>query len=181
MVADGLMKVLFGKDYDSEGRLAGSGKVHSGMLKELLAHPSFKKSPPKSTGREEFGEKFVRMAKELAEEFELSTEDLIATASELTVQSIRDSYCRFVQPRFEIEELIVSGGGSYNPYFVKRLNELFTGTKIMTPEERGFDRKGLEAVSFAVLAYLNVHSLPANLPQVTGAEKRVILGKICWS
>ncbi len=179
MLVDGLIKILFGQDYDSEGKLASSGKVSLAMLKDLLAHPYFKKSPPKSTGREEFGEKFVRLAKELAEEFGVSREDLIATVSELTIRVIRDSYRRFIQPEFEIEELIVTGGGSYNHYFMKHLQESFAGSRIMTPEERGLDRKGLEAVSFAVLAYLNLHQLPANLPQVTGAKRRTVLGKVC--
>lgn len=181
MVIDGLTKVLFDQEYDSEGNLASSGNVNLAILEKLLAHPYFKKSPPKSIGREEFGEKFVRMVRELAELPKLSGDDLIATVSELTVQSIRDSYYKFIQPRFEIEELIVTGGGSYNNYFMKRLQELFAGTRIMTPEKIDFDRKGLEAVSFAVLAYLNLHHLPANLPQVTGAKQRAVLGKICLS
>ena len=179
MVIDGLMKILFEQAYDQEGLTAKSGKVNRELLNELLAHPFFGKHPPKSTGREEFGERYARMVKEQGEIHEASSQDLIATASEMTVQAIRDSYRRFIRPEFEIEELYLTGGGSYNRYFEGRLEELFKGIKIMTLEKRGFDRKGLEAVSFAVLAYLAIHNLPANLPQVTGAKKRAVLGKIC--
>jgi anhydro-N-acetylmuramic acid kinase len=179
MVIDGLMKILFEQAYDQEGLTAKSGKVNRELLNEFLAHPFFGKHPPKSTGREEFGERYARMVKEQGEIHEASSQDLIATASEMTVQAIRDSYRRFIRPEFEIEELYLTGGGSYNRYLEGRLEELFKGIKIMTLEKRGFDRKGLEAVSFAVLAYLAIHNLPANLPQVTGAKKRAVLGKIC--
>jgi len=179
MVIDGLMTNMFKQGLDQGGKMARAGKVNPELLEELLEHPFFKREPPKSTGREEFGSAFAKTALRLSSEYRVSEQELIATISELTVQVIWDSYRRFIQPKFEIEELYLTGGGSYNGYFLERLKGLFAGAEIMTPEKRGFSRKGLEAVSFAVLAYLAICGLPANLPQVTGAKMRAVLGKIC--
>lgn len=178
MVVDQLVKMLLNKNYDKNGKIALSGKVHQKLLLELKKHKFFKRRPPKSTGREEFGEEFVRRVLTLSSRYKLSTRDLIATLSELTIQAVRDSYRRFILPSFEVERLLVTGGGIHNHYFLKRLKKLFEPVKISNPQEYGYSPKALEAISFAVLAYLAVHNIPADLPQITGARRRAILGKI---
>jgi len=179
MVVDALVYLLFKKNCDRDGKIALSGRVNQKLLLKLENHKFFKKKPPKSAGREEFGERFIKRTLYLSKKYKVSKPDLITTVSELTVQAIWDAYQKYVLQNFSVEQLYVSGGGIYNRYFMKRLQELFEPLKVSSPIQNKYHPKALEAVSFAVLAYLTVHNLPANLPQVTGARRKAVLGKIC--
>lgn len=179
MVVDALVHHLFKKNCDLAGKIALNGKVNQKLLLDLKNHKFFKKKPPKSTGREEFGERFIKRTLYLSKRYKVTKLDLIATVSELAVQVIWEAYQRYVLQNFAVEQLYVSGGGIYNRYFMKRLQELFNPVKVSSPMQKKYHPKALEAISFAVLAYLAVHNLPANLPQVTGARRRAVLGKIC--
>ena len=179
MAVDRLMQRFYRQLYDREGRVALAGRVSEKLLSELKHHQFFRLRPPKSTGREEFGEELVKKVLGWSKKYRVEKKDVITTVSELTVQAIWDSYCRFILPKFKIAELLVSGGGRFNRYFVQRLKDLFWPVEIYFAEEKGFGSKALEAVSFAVLAYLALKNLTGNLPGVTGAKRKTILGKIC--
>ncbi len=60
MVIDGIVKILFGKEMDRDGKIAYKGKPDEKIIEKMLSHPFFKKKPPKSTGREEFGSPFIK-------------------------------------------------------------------------------------------------------------------------
>jgi len=179
MAVDRLMQRFYRKPYDRDGKIALTGSVNEELLNELKRHPFFRKKPPKSTGQEEFGEELVKKVLRWSNAFKIEKKDVVTTISELTVQAIRDSYYKFIRPKFKIEELLVTGGGRYNHYLIERLKDLLWPAKISLSEDKGFESKALEAISFAVLAYLAVKNLPGNLPKVTGAKRRAILGKIC--
>lgn len=178
MAVDRAVKILFSREYDKDGQIASAGRVDQDLLAELKEHKFFAKKPPKSTGQEEFGRSFVEKTLKLSEGYEVPKEDIITTLSELTVEAIWDSYHRFIAPRIKVEQIFVTGGGLYNLYFLKRLKELFRPIRISNTQTGGYNPKALEAISFAVLAYLAVHNLPANLPQVTGARRQAVLGKV---
>ena len=57
MVIDALVRRLIGGEevFDSEGRIASSGKPIALLLEALLSDPYFSRPPPKSAGREQFG------------------------------------------------------------------------------------------------------------------------------
>jgi anhydro-N-acetylmuramic acid kinase len=178
MVLDYLAHKLYRVPCDADGRYSSRGKVSKEVLEGLLANEFFKTPPPKSTGRELFGESFAEEFLRRARSLSLSGEDVLATASMLTASSAHRAYLDFARGDSEIDELYVSGGGAANRTLMTNLEELFSPTPVRTTEELGVDTRAKEALLFAVLANQAISGEPSSLPQVTGADRRVILGKI---
>jgi len=184
MIMDGLVRHFTRgrRIYDDCGRLAAEGKVIEGVLGDLLRLAFFKRRPPKSAGREQFGGAFL-------DRHFLSRRDgfqgLLRTANELTVRSIAGALRRFVFPRLAVQAgrdcLVVSGGGAHNRLLVARLAEMLPQLDVRLSDEYGLPADAKEAMAFAVLADRTMHGLPGNLPAVTGARRRVVLGKIVSS
>src|SRR3989338_5563296 len=171
--------------YDKGGRLASRGRICEKLLDELMEHPFIKKKPPKSTGREEFGYGEALKIYQSAKKYRLSDEDIIATVTKFTARTIAENYRRFILSRNNISEIILCGGGARNPILVdmiaKELVPLKKGIKpikVLTSDKYGFPPEAIESIAFALLGYAALKGIPANLPQVTGARKRVVLGKI---
>jgi anhydro-N-acetylmuramic acid kinase len=177
IVVDSLMHEFYGKSYDEQGRVASSGAVSMRLFNRLMQHPYLKHRPPKSTGREEFGEQFVVEFLKHARGYD--REDIIATASQFTAFAVYDAYMRFVSRKVAVDELVVSGGGARNRFFLDELQRYFAPSRVRRADEFGVDADAKEAVCFAVLANETMAGNPANLPRVTGAQRRVKLGKIC--
>lgn len=163
--------------YDPEGLFAQRHPVHEEWLQELLQHPYFAQPPPKSTGRETFGEAMVR---KLLRRFKVSdAELLVPTLTELTARSIADSIRQFVLPQMPIARLIASGGGVHNRTLMTRLRNLLPEIAVETSDRYGISPDAKEAVAFAVLGYQRMHGRPNNLPSATGARHSVVMGKLC--
>jgi len=177
MVIDALADVATGGklSYDKDGRLAAKGSVHAPILEGWLDDPYFAKPPPKTTGREHFGVQFARRA--LTETHGIPVEDLIATATALTAQSIARSYRDFLAPRGPIDQIVVGGGGSQNPVLLRMLRELLPGAPLLKHEEVGIDSRAKEAIAIAIIANDSVAGLNTNVPGATGGRPTV-LGKI---
>jgi anhydro-N-acetylmuramic acid kinase len=176
MLVDGLMKQLYGKPFDRNGRIASAGKPVPTLLRWLLAHPYLRARPPKSTGRELFNGAFLE--KVLRKSAGAAPEDIIHTVALFTPLSIRDAYVRFVQRRTKVQELIVSGGGAKNAFFFEALREVFGGVRVRTSDDAGMSGDAKEAICFAILANETMAGNPANLPRVTGARRAVVLGVV---
>ena len=181
MVIDGLCENLFGLSYDEDGTIAARGTIHPEAARAWMEWEKefFKKAPPKSTGRELFGEVFVNRI--LQDYGDLSKEDLIATATYFTALSISDAYKTFIFPEHPIKEVIIGGGGSYNGTLLHMMRELLPEVTIITQEEIGYSSDAKEAIAFALLANETLHGNPSNVPGATGAKKPVILGSITQS
>ncbi len=160
---------------DRGGRLAQRGRVHDGLLKELMTHPFLRQRPPKSTGREEFGDAVVRRLLARQRTLKLSTTDLLATCTRWTAEAVGVAR-RWL--RGPIDELLVGGGGAKNAAMMRSLREVFMPIPVRTFDDIGWTSKAFEAVAFALLAYCTFHGIPSNLPAVTGASRRVVLGTI---
>ena len=179
MIVDNLTKKLYKKNFDPDGKIASSGKVNFDLLNKLKEDEYFYKKPPKSCGRENFGEEFVSNILNRAKKLRMKSEDIITTASELSVWSILDAYEKFVKPKIKLNQVLLSGGGVHNKYFLKRLKFLFHPIKVMSTQELGQDPDFLEAISFAILANQTIEGEPVSFKMTTGANKPGILGKIC--
>lgn len=179
MVIDALTRDLTGRAMDRGGELARSGSINCSLLTEWMELPYYRKAPPKSTGRELFGRAFVEGAKADGRRSDMSTADLLATATELTVRSIFESYRDFIAPHTVLDELAVSGGGARNDYMVQQLSSRFCPVRVLTSDELGMPTDAKEAVAFAVLANRTISGMSGNLPGATGADRAVVLGKIC--
>jgi anhydro-N-acetylmuramic acid kinase len=163
---------------DRDGRMASRGRVSQALLAELMRNGYFRRRPPKSTGREEFGLPFLDRIQERARALGIGANDLVATITALTARSIADAVNRFVIPLGRVDQLIATGGGARNPALMKMLTADLTGIDVITAAEAGADGDALEAVAFAILGYQMLRGMPGNIPTVTGARLAAILGKL---
>lgn len=179
MAIDGAMRILTrGKEeMDVDGSTAAKGMVIDEFLTYLLDQPFFAKVPPKSTGREEFGVN-VYLRDALASRADHPMEDLVATITEAVALSIIDAYDRFIKPDNPAEHIIVGGGGAHNKTLINRLKSGLADCQIFTSDQYGIPTAAREAIAFAILGNECIMGTPANVPHATGAEKRVVLGKI---
>jgi anhydro-N-acetylmuramic acid kinase len=169
------------KGFDRNAEMAAKGKVLPGLLNTLLYDEYFSKVPPKTAGREQYGDKYVRSLLSWREVREAKPEDAIRTVTILTALSILDALQCLVAPRAKIRELIVSGGGAHNPLLMAQLESGLNGVRVRTADDLGLPGDAKEAFAFAVLAHETLHKRPANVPGATGAKKAVVLGKVCYA
>lgn len=185
MVMDALVtKLSRGKlTYDRDGHWAAKGRVSEKLLAQCMAHPYFRRTPPKTTGREEFGEMFLHEFLARGRRLKLRDEDLIATATEFTAESIAEAYRRFVLPKLKRASLpklqiILGGGGAKNPTLVQMLRDRIGLGELLTHEDFGMDSSAKEPLAFAIMAHETLLGRPCNVPSVTGARRAAVLGKI---
>jgi len=179
MVIDAVTDRLFGRPYDRDGRIAAAGVVIEGVVTTLLRESFFRRKPPKTAGREEFGREFVRGF--LRRCGRAAKTDVVATATALTARSIGDAIRGFVVKRLgSYGEIVVSGGGANNPTLLAMLaNELSAlGVSLRLSDEFGLPSEAKEAAAFALLAYETWNRRPSNVPSATGAKRAAVLGKI---
>jgi anhydro-N-acetylmuramic acid kinase len=162
--------------YDVDGKLALAGSPNTRIVSELLAHPYFSSPPPKSTGRELFNSDYVQKLIATSRSMGASDEDIIATAVELTAQSIGDAYRRFIAE--PVKEVLVSGGGAKNPALFGAIQRAAAPVAVRHFDDVFFDGEAKEAVAFALLGYLHVNHRPGNVPTATGARGLRVLGKL---
>jgi anhydro-N-acetylmuramic acid kinase len=189
MVIDGCMLRLYEREFDKNGVVARSGVVLKDVVEKILKEGYFSALPPKSCGREQFGEafvsRFVAMCRNAGGREERD-EDVVATATALTTASIVDAYQRFVWGHvgqaapLSAVEFVVAGGGTNNNSLMKMLRDGLEPLKVKVRmmEELGVPAQAKEAVAFALMAWLSWNELPGNVPAATGAGRAVVLGKI---
>ncbi len=168
VLADGLNDV----GYDDGGRLAAAGTVDEALLATFLADPYYALPAPKSTGKEHFHLNYVReTVAQLGRE--VSSADLLATLTELTVRTVADAI-----RTAGVTYLALSGGGCHNPLVVNGLRAALPGVEVVTSEDLSVPSDGKEAILFAVIGWCTMHGLPAIVPGGTGAREPRILGSI---
>ncbi|MBI5279773.1 MAG: anhydro-N-acetylmuramic acid kinase [Burkholderiales bacterium] len=158
--------------YDRDGQWARRGTVRTDLLAELLQHPFYAAPPPKSTGREVFGQAMVA---DLAARPGLPWPDLIATLTALTAHTIARAYRGWLVPR-GLDEVFVTGGGARNPVLMEAIRRELAPLPVRTGDELGVDGDAKEAVAFAALAWAHVNRVPCNVPAATGASGVRVLG-----
>jgi anhydro-N-acetylmuramic acid kinase len=183
MVIDALVRNFTrGREtFDRDARHALAGKSIPRLLDEILSDPYLRIKPPKSAGREQFGEAFAARIVRWGKAHRATPDDLIRTVTLFTPLSIADAIHRFIFPRAKIHELIVSGGGTRNPLIMAQLAASLPGVTVRTSDEFGVPSAAKEAFAFAILAYEAFHGRTNNLPSATGARRPAILGKVSYA
>jgi anhydro-N-acetylmuramic acid kinase len=184
MVMDGLVRLATAgrESYDRDGARAARGRVHDALLAELLADPYFARRPPKSTGREAFGDAYVAALRSRGATLGLGDDDLVATATALTAGSIAAAYREFLPGA--PARVVLCGGGARNPTLRRMLTEALARDgrggpiEVLVADDAGVPVEAVEAVAFAVLARETLAGVPAGLPRVTGASHATVLGVI---
>ena len=180
MVIDGLVRRMTHNEmaFDRDGEMARSGKIIVTLLEKLIRHPYFSLPPPKTAGREQFGMGFLEELLGIGNHF--CSEDLICTATELTVKTIAKAVDPFISQESSICQLIVSGGGTRNSYLMQRLKSVLPQLTVLSSDELGIPSHAKEAIGFAILANETLHFNPGNVPSATGARHLVLLGKVIY-
>jgi anhydro-N-acetylmuramic acid kinase len=166
------------KKFDYRGDLARSGSVIPDLLNHLLSMDYFSRRPPKTAGREQFGESFVATLLEHAISHKF--EDLVRTAAEVTACGIVKAIENFVISEAHIDQLVVSGGGARNEFLVARLKALLPQLEVLYSGDLGIPADAKEAVGFAILANETFDLHAGNVPSATGARHPVVLGKVTY-
>ena len=161
------------RSYDRDGKIAAQGRPNEEVLAELLADPFFTVPPPKSTGRERFGDTYAHALHQ-----RLPGPDAVATAVELTARSVAEAVGRWTPAEVEV---VVSGGGCHHPGLMLSLERhlaLRGGHPLRRFDELFFPGDAKEAVAFALLGYLTLRGQPGNVPAATGADGPRVLGAV---
>lgn len=185
MVIDALMDRYFDKPYDFDGRIAARGEPDRKLVASVLRGAFFRRTPPKTAGREQFGREFVaQFVKAMGR---ARKEDIVATATLLTAASIRqsveDHVLEAAPDGARYREMLISGGGAKNRTLRRMIAEELKplGIAVKTTDELGLPAEAKEAVAFALLAYQTWRKRPSNIPSATGANGPAVLGKISYA
>ena len=175
MLMDAWIQKQLGKPYDENGNWALQGKVDESLLKKLLADPFFNKTPPKSTGRDDF---HIDWLLENIGNKNIPPEDVQATLLHLSGHSVLDALARHAP---QTQKLITCGGGAQNTALMNLLKVKAQYlcpdlAEITTSDSVGIHPQLVEGLAFAWLAWAHKQKRPANLPAVTGAKGPRILG-----
>jgi anhydro-N-acetylmuramic acid kinase len=193
MVIDAVAARLFDRPYDRNGRLAAKGEPIEAVVRQLLRRSFFRQKPPKTAGREQFGQEFALEVLRLCRSAD--HHDVIATATALTARSIgnavreivltMDADNRPIGSRWpsRYRQFVVSGGGTRNTTLIRMIREELAPLKmqVRTTDDFGMPSAAKEAVAFALLAYQTWRHVPSNVPSATGASRSAILGKISYA
>lgn len=197
MIIDGLVARITGgrRGMDAGGAMSARGRVLERVLERWLKHPYLHAPPPKTTGRETFGSPFIEREWPRLRRASARPDDWVATATAFTARTIALAYRPLLARagggtapqrgrraaggrKVTAVEVIVCGGGSRNPVLMSMLAAELPGVRIRTIDDFGIPSEAKEALSFAMLAAARLDEVPANLPQVTGARRPVVMGHV---
>ncbi|MBV9080998.1 MAG: anhydro-N-acetylmuramic acid kinase [Elusimicrobia bacterium] len=164
------------EQFDNHGQRAKKGTMSMDAVERMIKHDYFQRPPPKSTGLETFGREFL--LSNVGDLLREKPDDAMASLNYLTCLSIQESYRRFIFPKFEVEEVVVSGGGAHNRTLMKKLECLFAPIPVKTIEDFDLPAQAKEPVAFAFFALRCLHGKINHLPSGTGASGARILGSI---
>lgn len=172
ILLDHWVKLHLGKSYDTNGAWSSTGSVQATLLEKMLADPYFSLTPPKSTGRDLFNASWL--AQHITST-KARPQDIARTLVELTAISICQDIKRYCKA---LDEVYVCGGGAHNQLLLDCLKEKLPGISVHATDELGVDADWVEAAAFAWLAQQSLQNASSNLPAVTGAAGKRVLGAI---
>jgi anhydro-N-acetylmuramic acid kinase len=184
MVIDGLVRHYTGGAdlFDRDGERAARGTVNQTLLDELMQESYIQMPPPKAAGREQYGTHWVREIAARAVELGMSEDDVIATATMLTVESVSINLERWAIPTSAgpsgtLDELIVGGGGALNPTMLRMFADRL-GCKVTTHDDYGNPSFAMEVMIGALSAWETYIGHVTHNPWHSGAESATFDGII---
>ena len=178
MMVDYIANKYFNKPYDEDGNFAREGFVIKALYDEIMNHQYFKEAPPKSTGREVFGSQYVEALLNKYQGYDKF--DYIKTFTQITVDTIINSYQNIIKKYGNLDEVIFSGGGTHNRYMLNEIKAGLPNVKISDSSDYGISIDYKEAMAFIVLGNQTLNKKTSNLKTATGAKKPVVLGQISF-
>lgn len=182
LLIDGAMRRITGdpRGFDRGGRMAARGRPALDLVRGWLREPYFRRRPPKSTGREAFGDDDLAARWQAMEAAALSDADRVSTLTEFSAASVVDAYERHLEGR--PRRVILCGGGARNGHLAARLCERFEvvmpGTDVIIADACGWPVEVVEGAAFAWLARERLLGRAGNLPETTGAHRAARCGQV---
>lgn len=176
MIIDEVCQKLFKLNYDEDGKIAANGEIQNDILDDLMSHSYINDFPPKTTGREEFGQQFVD--KLLKKYNNKKPEDILSTVTMFTAKSIAVNYKNFIMNKVNLNKVIIGGGGAHNKTLLSYLKNELPNVSIVTQDDIGLSSDAKEAIAFVILGNETLNNNFSNVPSATGAKEKVILGNI---
>ncbi|MEB3176373.1 MAG: anhydro-N-acetylmuramic acid kinase [Synechococcus sp.] len=163
--------------YDQGGAWAQQGTANETIVQQWLREPYFQQSPPKSSGREQFGQADLQRRLQQLQQacpagVSLTAADALASLSALTAAVVAADLARGPA----VVELLVAGGGCRNGALMQQLRQRCRGLWLRPLDAIGIDPQQREALAFALLAWWRQLGVAAANPAVTGAERSGSLG-----
>lgn len=174
MMMNTAVEYFYNQPYDKDAQYAKQGKLIDELYDSLITDPYLDIVPPKSTGREYYTKDKVE---NICKKYD-NANDVIYTLTYFTAYTIADSYRKFIFGKHDVDEIIIGGGGAYNPLLMELIQSLLPEYKVMKQEDLGFNSDAKEAIAFALLGYTTLNNECNNVPAATGAKEFVILGQI---
>ena len=161
-------------NFDAGGAWAGRGQVREPLIARWLREPYFRQEPPKSTGRELFGQADLerRLAEIQAQAPQAAAADVLATLTAFSAAVVAQDLASGPRPL----ELLVAGGGARNHTLMNQLARRCRGMAVRPLAEVGIADDQRESLAFALLAWWHHRRHPGSLPSVTGAPRSSLLG-----
>ncbi len=173
---DECVQLYWDKPMDENGKFSMNGSVIPELLTDLMKIEFIQQTPPKSTGRDEFGSRLVK--KILQKYSNYRKKDILRTFIAFTAKSIAWNIQNHLKFSPRKTRLIISGGGCHHPVIISDL-EKYTGINNFPDlADFGLHPDNKEAFLMAVLAAARVQSIPANMAGATGSSGDVTLGDI---
>jgi anhydro-N-acetylmuramic acid kinase len=150
LIDQAVQKYRPGVHFDKDSNIATSGKVNQILLEELAADKFFELPFPKTTGPELFNMNYVDRAMERTQTSAIPLEDLLATLTRFSAESIVNAIKRIIRSRKC--KIFLSGGGAHNPLMLRSIKSLLPNSTFHEMSQLGISGDAKEAVLFAILA-----------------------------
>ena len=163
------------QSFDKGGAMAAQGQADEARIQHWLQEEYFQIAPPKSTGRECFGQEDLN--RRLHQLKGASAADAMATLTAFSAAVVAQDLEHLRQTRgIAPIEVITAGGGSQNPVLINELRRRCRGAQVDESSTLGVPAEAREALVFALLAWWHQRNHPGNVPAVTGASRETVLG-----
>jgi len=144
------------KNFDKDGKIAKSGKISEGRLKEALQN--YKVIKKNSLDIKDFNLSFVNG---------LSLKDGAATLTEYTAQVLAN---HLMFHALDNVKIILCGGGRKNKFLIKKIKKKIP-FRVLLIDDYGINGDFIESQAFAYLAIRSYLKLPISFPETTGCSK----------
>ena len=149
--------------YDENGEIAKNGKINKELLIQLNDLNFYKKTFPKSLSIEDFKNWY----KPILDKNNCSVYDKLHTCGIHLAKTVKEILKKD-------EKLLITGGGTYNEFWIKQFKDL--KIDLVIPNTTLIEFK--EALIFAFLGVLKIRNEVNSLASVTGSSKNLKTGII---
>ena len=175
---DEYVNLIWNESMDLDGKFSTKGKIICDLEYDLLSHPYILKYPPKSTGRQEFGD--VLINKIIIKYKDCSESDILRTLVSFTAKSICINLKKYLKFNERKSDFYINGGGSHHPLLMADFKKCSQIDDFLDLNNIGIHQDNKESFLIAVLSLCRLLEIPSNMSSVTGSKGDVILGDILF-